>query len=125
MSYNDFHGAIDPPSGSGATVNDAGALVPAEGGTQSPPPTPGVSDCTDFAGAIVPIVAGLNPEFRIVVSGHTHRFYLANGGDGFTNLTSGTDRVTAPGFDIDALVAHLGANAPVAPGPTDRISLAS
>jgi 5'-nucleotidase len=60
-----------------------------------------------------------------VVSGHTHRFYLANGGDGFTNLTSGTDRVTAPGFDIDALVAHLGANAPVAPGPTDRISLAS
>ncbi|HEY7273688.1 MAG TPA: bifunctional metallophosphatase/5'-nucleotidase, partial [Actinoplanes sp.] len=31
LSYNDFHGAIDPPSGSGATVNDAGALVPAGG----------------------------------------------------------------------------------------------
>jgi 5'-nucleotidase len=47
--------------------------------------------------------------------------FLANGGDGFTNLTVGTDRVTAPGFDIDALVAHLGAGAPIAPGPQNRI----
>jgi 5'-nucleotidase len=47
--------------------------------------------------------------------------FLANGGDGFTRLTAGTDRVTAPGFDIDALVAHLGA-APVSPGPQNRIS---
>ncbi|HEU5473288.1 MAG TPA: bifunctional metallophosphatase/5'-nucleotidase [Actinophytocola sp.] len=49
--------------------------------------------------------------------------FLANGGDGFTRLTAGTDRVTAPGFDIDALVAHLGSGAPVAPGPRDRIRL--
>jgi 5'-nucleotidase len=49
--------------------------------------------------------------------------FLANGGDGFTNLTAGTDRVTAPGFDVDALVAYLGANSPVAPGPTNRITL--
>jgi 5'-nucleotidase len=48
--------------------------------------------------------------------------FLANGGDGFTTLTAGTDRVTAPGFDVDALVAYLGANAPVAPGPGDRIT---
>jgi 5'-nucleotidase len=47
--------------------------------------------------------------------------FLANGGDGFSRLTVGTDRVTAPGFDIDALVAYLGAGAPVAPGPQDRI----
>jgi 5'-nucleotidase len=47
--------------------------------------------------------------------------FLANGGDGFTKLSAGTDRVTAPGFDIDALVAYLGANAPVAPGQQDRI----
>lgn len=46
--------------------------------------------------------------------------FLANGGDGFTKLSAGTERVTAPGFDIDALVTHLGA-APVAPGPQDRI----
>jgi 5'-nucleotidase len=46
--------------------------------------------------------------------------FLANGGDGFTNLTAGTNRVTAPGFDVDALVAYLGA-APVSPGPLNRI----
>ena len=49
--------------------------------------------------------------------------FLANGGDGFGNLTGGTDRTTAPGFDIDALVAYLGAGAPVGPGPADRITL--
>ena len=48
--------------------------------------------------------------------------FLANGGDGFSVLTSGTERTTAPGFDIDALVAYLGAGAPVAPGPANRIS---
>jgi len=48
--------------------------------------------------------------------------FLANGGDGFTRLTAGTDRATAPGFDVDALVAHLGAGAPVPPGPADRIT---
>jgi 5'-nucleotidase len=48
--------------------------------------------------------------------------FLANGGDGFTNLTVGTDRVTAPGFDVDALVAHLGAGGPVGPGPANRIT---
>ena len=49
--------------------------------------------------------------------------FLANGGDGFTRLTAGTERTTAPGFDIDALVAYLGAGAPVAPGPANRITL--
>jgi 5'-nucleotidase len=48
--------------------------------------------------------------------------FLANGGDGFTNLTLGTGRVTAPGFDVDALVAYLGANSPVGPGPANRIT---
>jgi 5'-nucleotidase len=48
--------------------------------------------------------------------------FLANGGDGFSTLTAGTGRTTAPGFDIDALVAYLGAGAPVAPGPANRIS---
>jgi 5'-nucleotidase len=48
--------------------------------------------------------------------------FLANGGDGFTKLTEGTGRTTAPGFDIDALIGYLGAGAPVAPGPADRIT---
>ncbi|GIF19357.1 bifunctional metallophosphatase/5'-nucleotidase [Paractinoplanes tereljensis] len=47
--------------------------------------------------------------------------FLANGGDGFSVLATGTGRVTAPGFDIDALVAYLTA-APVSPGDTKRIT---
>ncbi|MER5701287.1 bifunctional metallophosphatase/5'-nucleotidase [Micromonospora sp. NPDC002296] len=48
--------------------------------------------------------------------------FLANGGDGFTELAAGTGRTTAPGFDVDALVSYVGAGAPVAPGPADRIT---
>ncbi|SCL19473.1 5'-nucleotidase [Micromonospora nigra] len=48
--------------------------------------------------------------------------FLANGGDGFTELRAGTDRATAPGFDVDALIAYLSAGEPVAPGPADRIT---
>ena len=47
--------------------------------------------------------------------------FLANGGDGFTALTAGTNRVYAPGFDIDALVAYLGTG-PIPPGPANRIT---
>ncbi len=48
--------------------------------------------------------------------------FLANGGDGFVLLTGGTNRVTSPGFDVDALVAYLGGpTAPIAPGPANRI----
>jgi 5'-nucleotidase len=48
--------------------------------------------------------------------------FLANGGDGFTNLMLGTERAIAPGFDVDALIAYLGGPAPVAPGPANRIT---
>jgi 5'-nucleotidase len=63
----------------------------------------------------VPI--GLATSYKV-----TTNDFLANGGDGFTNLTKGTGRVTAPGFDVDALTAYLGAGAPVAPGPQNRIT---
>ena len=48
--------------------------------------------------------------------------FLANGGDGFTNLTVATDRTTAPGFDVDSLAAYLGAG-PKGPGPQNRITM--
>ncbi|MDP9239165.1 MAG: bifunctional metallophosphatase/5'-nucleotidase [Actinomycetota bacterium] len=48
--------------------------------------------------------------------------FLANGGDGFTNFSAATGRVTAPGFDVDALAAYLGSHAPVSPGPQNRIT---
>src|SRR3982751_446537 len=56
----------------------AQVLLVHQGGQQNASeqvPVPGVSDCNAFSGPIVPIVAGLNPEFNLVVSGHTHRFY--------------------------------------------------
>ena len=47
--------------------------------------------------------------------------FLAAGGDGFTNLTVGTNPVYAPGFDVDSLTSYLGSG-PIAPGPVDRIT---
>ncbi len=45
--------------------------------------------------------------------------FLAEGGDGFTVLREGADRLGGA-LDLDALEAHLAAG-PVAPGPQDRI----
>ncbi len=71
----------------------AQVLLIHEGGAQAPPPaTPGVSDCANFSGPIVPIVAGLNPEFGLVVSGHTHRFYTCQ-----LPNSAGTSVVTSAG----------------------------
>lgn len=47
--------------------------------------------------------------------------FLANGGDGFSTLLAGAQRSTAPGFDVDALTAHLAAG-PIDPGTATRIT---
>ena len=47
--------------------------------------------------------------------------FLAAGGDGFTNLTVGTNPVYSAGFDVDALTSYLGTG-PIAPGPANRIT---
>jgi len=44
-----------------------------------------------------------------------------DGGDRFTVLIGGTDRLGGE-IDLDALVAYFGANSPVPPGPQDRIT---
>ena len=49
--------------------------------------------------------------------------FLADGGDSFPGFKAGTSRVYLPGFDVDALVAYLGAHSPVGPGPQNRISV--
>jgi 2',3'-cyclic-nucleotide 2'-phosphodiesterase (5'-nucleotidase family) len=46
--------------------------------------------------------------------------FLADGGDSFTVLTQGTNRLGG-GDDLAAFTAYLGANTPVVPAPTDRI----
>jgi 5'-nucleotidase len=54
--------------------------------------------------------------YRVTVNG-----FLADGGDRFTVLTQGSNRLGGP-IDVDALTAHLAANSPVAPGPRTRIA---
>lgn len=48
--------------------------------------------------------------------------FLVDGGDAMTLFSAGTDRVTAAGFDVDALAAYLGAGSPVPPGAADRVT---
>jgi 5'-nucleotidase len=47
--------------------------------------------------------------------------FLADGGDNFTVLREGTDRLGGD-VDIDVLEKHLRASSPVAPGARDRIT---
>jgi len=48
--------------------------------------------------------------------------FLADGGDGFTVFTQGTNRLTGV-IDIEALVAYFGTASPVPPGPQNRITV--
>jgi 5'-nucleotidase len=47
--------------------------------------------------------------------------FLATGGDGFSVFTQCTNPIGGE-IDLDALVAYVEANSPVAPGPQDRIT---
>lgn len=55
-------------------------------------------------------------EYRVTVNS-----FLAGGGDKFSVLLDGTDRIGGAN-DLDALVAYFAANSPVAPPPLDRIT---
>ncbi len=59
-------------------------------------------------------------SYRVTVNS-----FLADGGDGFTELKNGTDRLGGA-VDLDALAAYLSlpANDPIAPTPRDRIIVA-
>jgi 5'-nucleotidase len=56
-------------------------------------------------------------DYRVTVNS-----FLADGGDNFSELVNGTDRLGGE-VDLDALVTYFGANSPVAPGPQDRITM--
>ena len=62
----------------------------------------------------VPIDLGAN--YRVTVNS-----FMAEGGDNFTVLRDGTDRLGGA-LDLDALEAYFVANSPVAPGPQNRIT---
>ena len=55
-------------------------------------------------------------SYRVTVNS-----FLADGGDGFTVLREGTDRVGG-GVDLDAFNAYLTAESPVAPPPATRVT---
>ncbi|HSJ50111.1 MAG TPA: 5'-nucleotidase, partial [Actinomycetota bacterium] len=56
-------------------------------------------------------------SYRVTVNS-----FLADGGDNFTVLVQGTDRLGGA-LDLDALTDYFAANSPVAPGPQNRITL--
>jgi len=58
----------------------------------------------------------LTASYRVTVNS-----FLADGGDNFTVLRDGTDRLGGE-VDLDALVTYFGTSSPVAPGPQDRIT---
>jgi 5'-nucleotidase len=72
-------------------------------------------------------ITAINVNSNPIVPGTTYKVamnnFLADGGDSFPAFKGGTGRVYAPGFDVDALTAYLGAHAPVAPGPQNRITV--
>jgi 5'-nucleotidase len=60
----------------------------------------------------------VNPiaTYRVTVNS-----FLADGGDNFSVLVDGTDRLGGE-VDLDALVTYFGLHSPVAPGPQNRIT---
>ena len=62
----------------------------------------------------VTVVAG--NDYRVTVNS-----FLADGGDNFSILTGGTDKLGGE-IDLDALVTYFDDSSPVAPGPQDRIT---
>jgi 5'-nucleotidase len=60
-----------------------------------------------------------NGSYRVTVNS-----FLAEGGDNFTVLAQGTNRLGGA-VDLDALVDYFAASSPVPPGPQDRIAVAA
>ncbi len=61
------------------------------------------------------VVVDPGTGYRVTVNS-----FLADGGDNFSVLVDGTDRLGGE-VDLDALITYFGANSPVPPGPQDRI----
>jgi 5'-nucleotidase len=62
------------------------------------------------------VAIDLGATYRVTVNS-----FMAEGGDNFTVLRDGTDRLGGA-LDLDALEAYFMANSPVAPGPQNRIT---
>lgn len=64
--------------------------------------SPGLDDCYELKGPIVPIVEKLDPAYDVVVSGHTHQLYNCKvGGRPVTSASSFGRVITTIDLDID------------------------
>ncbi len=72
-----------------------------------------VDPSTIMIGGVAVSPAG---SYRVTVNS-----FLADGGDNFTVLRQGVDRLGGP-LDVDALEAYFSATPSVAPGPQNRIT---
>ena len=98
-------------------VEKANVLQPSLGFTYTWDSTKPLGDRVDAASVRLngsPVQAGAS--YRITVNA-----FLADGGDGFAVLKSGTDRVGGA-IDVDALTDYLQAHSPLAPPQTGRIT---
>ena len=100
----------------GCTAATARILQVSNGFTYSYSTSGGVCDKVNPSTILLNGVV-LNPAatYRVTVNS-----FLADGGDSFPVLIQGTNRLGGA-VDTDALEAYLTANAPVAPGPQNRI----
>ena len=80
-------------------------------------PSAGVPYTVDPAGNTGPEVDA-GATYRITVNS-----FLADGGDGFGVLRSGSNRAVS-GLDVDAFAQYLSANRPISAPATDRIRTA-
>jgi 5'-nucleotidase len=86
--------------------------------TYSLNPAAPIGSRVDIAGIMINgVPIDPNASYRVTVNS-----FLADGGDGFTVLIQGTDRLGGE-VDLDALVKYFEANSPVAPGPQNRITV--
>jgi 5'-nucleotidase len=105
------HRVLQPSAGVAYTVDPAGntgSEVDPCSGTRVPDDTVRIGGAPVDAGAI----------YRI-----TANSFLADGGDGFGVLRSGSNRALS-GLDVDAFAQYLSANRPISAPATDRIRTA-
>jgi 5'-nucleotidase len=83
----------------------------------------GATDCAT-ANAVDPASITLDGAPLDPAAGYrvTVNIFLADGGDGFSALLGGTDRLGGA-VDVDAFEAYLVASGALAPAPTDRIDV--
>ncbi|MFM7293473.1 MAG: bifunctional metallophosphatase/5'-nucleotidase [Burkholderiales bacterium] len=83
---------------------NAVVVVVHEGGQQSG----GINDCTDFKGPAKDIASRLAPEVGVVITGHTHRYYICDvAGKRVTSAGSYGTLLTEIDIDLDRATGKL------------------